>query len=542
MSKYAIGYIRVSSEEQITNYSLSNQEDKCKDFCKSNGYELLSIFREEGKSATTLNRPELINLLEYCRKNKGKVDACVIYKIDRLSRNTYDFLEIKRRLASCGVAVVSITEPTDDSPTGEFMETMMAAQARFDNALKSERTKEGMTKRLEAGLPTNPLPVGYKYQLGEDGKNHPVRDDPKFSLLQQAGYDYMTGIYNKVQIADILNKRGFTTKKNKSVCSQFISDFFANKFYKGVIYSKVRNQDYIGSYEKMFTEEEWYKIQQISKGNHLLAQPRKRNNPDFPLRHFTVCGKCGKPISGNWSKGRNNRYAYYRCLDHAPSIPVETFECEFVELLESIKPSKETVERFTEVLKAKYNDKYRELTKDVSTLNRQLEELKNEQRILVKKNLKGIYDDELFMERNEEIKDEIVIKQTRISESSIDKINIDTVCTFANHFINNISQTWRTADLDTKQRLQEIIFPEGVIYDFPGFRTATLSCLFNVLRESSESNEHLGWLTGLEPATSSSTERRSNQLSYNHRNLKILITEFSCILPINQVLLYYEFS
>lgn len=509
MNKYAIGYIRVSSEDQIKNFSLTNQADHCKDYCKKEGYTLLKIFKDEGKSAKSLNRPELTNLLEYCRENKGKIDACVIYKIDRLSRSTRDFLEIKAVLAAYNISIISITEPKENTPAGEFMETLMAAIGAFDNATKSERTKDGMTKRLEAGLPTNPLPVGYKYQMGSDGKNYPVRDDPKFSLLQQAGYDYMIGIYTKVQIAESLHKKGFTTRSNKPICSQFVSDFFSNKFYEGVICSRVRKKDYPGSYEKMFTEEEWCKIQQTSKGNLLLAQPRKRNNPDFPLRHFTICGRCGKPISGNWSKGRSLKYAYYRCLDHAPSVPVELFENEFVELLESIKPSKEILERFTSVLKAKYDKKYKDLTKDVSSLNRELEGLKNQQKVLVDKNIAGIYDDELFIERNEEIKNKIIVKQVQISEASMEKLDIDTICTFAEHFIQNLSQTWRNADLDTKQRLQEIIFPNGVTYCFPGFRTGTLSCLFEVLRDFNKSDERLGWSTGIEPATSASTGQRS---------------------------------
>lgn len=509
MNKIAVCYIRVSSEEQVKNYSLGNQADKCKEYCKNNGYELLKIFRDEGKSAVSLVRPALIELLEYCKQNKGKVTAVIIYKIDRMSRSTYDYLEIKRRLASYGVTIVSITEPTDSSPTGEFLETLMAAQARLDNAIKSERTKDGMTKRLESGLPTNPLSVGYKYAPGDNDKNYPVRDDPRFTLLQQAGYDYMTGIYTKKQIATLLNNKGFTTRNAQKVGSQFISKFFANEFYRGIIFSKVRNKYYTGKYEKMFSDDEWTKIQQVSNGNSYTAQPKKRNNPDFPLRHFIISARTGKPISGAWSKGRSKKYAYYRLPGESESISTEVLENEFVCLLESIKPSKQTLERFSGILKAKYNKRYQEITSGISIVNKELEELQNQQKVLVEKNLTGVYDDELFTERNEELKDKIAVKKLQITEGSIDKLDIETICTFAEHFITNLSQTWRTADLDTKQRIQEIIFPNGVVYDFPGLRINSLSCLFEVLGDSNVSENHLGWPTGIEPATSASTEQHS---------------------------------
>lgn len=513
MNKNAIGYTRVSSEEQINNYSLENQKDKCVKYCNDNDFNLLKLFKDEGKSATSLNRPALIDLLDYCKKNKDKVDALVIYKIDRLSRSTYDYLEVKRRLASYGITIISVTEPNDGSPTGEFLETLMAAQARLDNAIKSERTKDGMTKRLEAGLPTNLVPVGYKYAPGENEKNMPVPDEPRFTQLQNAGHEYLKGIHTKIQIAEFLNKQGFKTRNNKSASSQFVSHFFSNVFYKGIVHSKVRNKNYIGIHQKMFEEGEWCKIQQISEGTSFTASPKKRNNPDFPLRHFTMCGICGDHITGNWSSGNGGKYAYYRCPKHKPSVNVEVVEREFFDLLQSIKPTEETVERFTVILKAKYDGKYKELISNVSTLEKELQCLETTRKKLVQKNLDGIYDDVLFKEQDNDIKDKMVVKKIQISEAAMDKLDIDTICEFAKHFLENIAQTWKNADLDTKQRLQEMIFPEGVTYHFPGFRTIKLSCLFNVLRELNDPNESLGWSMGIEPITSNSTGWRSNQLS-----------------------------
>src|SRR3989338_2478833 len=108
MIKKAYAYLRVSSEEQVTNFSLDNQLDYCKHEALRQVYDLASIYREEGVSAKTLNRPELLRLLEDSRANQKAISAVFIYKIDRISRDTYDFLAIKRKLAQYGIRIISV--------------------------------------------------------------------------------------------------------------------------------------------------------------------------------------------------------------------------------------------------------------------------------------------------------------------------------------------------------------------------------------------------------------------------------------------------
>ena len=102
IKKKALIYIRVSSEEQVQNYSLGTQEEICRREAKFKGYEVVEVFREEGRSAKTiLGRPELLRLLDYCRKNKKEIGAIIVYRLDRLSRKTEDFLCLFAQGKSC---------------------------------------------------------------------------------------------------------------------------------------------------------------------------------------------------------------------------------------------------------------------------------------------------------------------------------------------------------------------------------------------------------------------------------------------------------
>ncbi len=99
-TKRAIIYIRVSTDEQVDNFSLETQQKICVQEAERRGMEIVQTFREEGKSAKTiLGRPVLIELIEFCRKNKRNLDAVIVYRIDRVSRQLQDYLAIRKRLA-----------------------------------------------------------------------------------------------------------------------------------------------------------------------------------------------------------------------------------------------------------------------------------------------------------------------------------------------------------------------------------------------------------------------------------------------------------
>src|SRR5258706_399 len=101
----------------------TNQETKSQNSSPSIKKSLDELFREEGRSAKTIiGRPTLLNLLEYSRKNKNKIQALFIYRLDRISRITADYLAIRKKLAETGVMIISATEPTGDSPTEKLVE------------------------------------------------------------------------------------------------------------------------------------------------------------------------------------------------------------------------------------------------------------------------------------------------------------------------------------------------------------------------------------------------------------------------------------
>jgi DNA invertase Pin-like site-specific DNA recombinase len=158
----AVIYCRVSTKEQTQNLSLSTQLKACLGYCERSALGVSQTFVEEGESAKTANRPELQRLLKYCRENKGRLHCVVVYNVSRLAREKQDHFALRALLQKLGITLRSVTEPVDDSPTGKFIEGVLAAAAQFDNDVKAERTRAGMLAAMQMGRWCHQAPLGYR--------------------------------------------------------------------------------------------------------------------------------------------------------------------------------------------------------------------------------------------------------------------------------------------------------------------------------------------------------------------------------------------
>ncbi|MEI7690875.1 MAG: recombinase family protein, partial [bacterium] len=309
----AVIYIRVSTDEQVDNYSLGTQEDICRKEAERRGLTTIQVFREEGRSAKTIKgRPTLIEMLAFCKKHKREIDAIIVYRLDRISRQTSDYLAIRRKLSECEIKLVSATEPTGNSPTEKFIETMLAGFAQMDNDVRSERTKNGMRARFIAGLNNGTVPLGYLNKSG-----YAIKDPQTFEQIKSAWGLMATGTVTLREIAKELNKQGVKQRNNGPLSHQTVNRMFRNKFYAGKVISKKYGQEAQGQHPAMIIEELFYRVQAILDGrntNIAVNLTRKnRDNLDFPLRRIVHC-KCGNSFTGAWSKGRLKLYGYYFCL------------------------------------------------------------------------------------------------------------------------------------------------------------------------------------------------------------------------------------
>ena len=146
-------YCRVSTEEQADKgFSLDTQEKFCRDFAGRSGYRVTAVYRDEGKSGTTLDRPALQDLLAQCTKGTT-INAVIVQETDRLARNTHDHLTIRALLQKADVKLISVAQPMlDDSPEGKMIDTILASVNQFQSDINSRKTRKALQEKFEPGL------------------------------------------------------------------------------------------------------------------------------------------------------------------------------------------------------------------------------------------------------------------------------------------------------------------------------------------------------------------------------------------------------
>jgi DNA invertase Pin-like site-specific DNA recombinase len=152
----AILYARVSTEEQLDNWSISAQIREFEQHCAAKGCQNGAVYKEEGISAhsdSIEKRPQFRRLLDACQKKA--FDVVVVHSLDRWSRNLGVTLESFKHLADHGIAFSSITENIDYStPEGKLFIAMLGAFAQYFSDSLAKHTTKGMKERAINGLPT----------------------------------------------------------------------------------------------------------------------------------------------------------------------------------------------------------------------------------------------------------------------------------------------------------------------------------------------------------------------------------------------------
>lgn len=311
-------YVRVSTDEQADEgFSINGQIKTLEEFCEKNSYEIVKVYKDEGLSGKSLDRPSLKELLKECESNQ--FDMVMVWKINRLSRKQLDFLTVVEHLENHNISLFSYSENIDAStPAGKAMLQMMGSFAELERNMIVENVKMGMTQRAREGKWNGGSILGYS------SKNKKLVIVENESNLVRYIFDlYISGKGYKA-IANQLNHEGYKTKRNVNFSINSIRTIITNPIYAGFIRfnqvenwnekrRKGKNNNFIfveGEHKPIITKEIWEKTKRIlEQKSH---KPTKTFTGHFPLTTLLRCPKCGQGMIGHKIKKSQNSKEYYR--------------------------------------------------------------------------------------------------------------------------------------------------------------------------------------------------------------------------------------
>jgi site-specific DNA recombinase len=502
-------YCRVSTKEQVDEgNSLSTQEKNCKDYATKNGYEIAEIFTEQGESAKTADRTQLQKMLLYCADKKKLITAVIVYKIDRLSRNTDDYSQLRLLFKKYGVEIKSTSEYFENTPQGKFMENMFANVAQFDNDVRAERCSGGMREAVREGRWVWGAPVGYR-NAKVMGKSTIVHSETAPLILKT--FEMLSfGIYPVNEVLRVITKEGLRLPSGKPLGNAYFHHVIRNKIYYGLM--EMFGEKHMGKFEPIVSEELFNQVQRVLNNNGHKTKQYKTDNPDFPLRKF-VKNENGKSLTGYWSKGRSGeKYPFYRFIS-AGNYRREDFTNYFCDFLDEHAFDTSLLDKLKGKLREQLKKATGTETKDALTMEGRLVEIKQIQNSLIQKNMKGVINDQLLKEQLNMLEQEISEIQVSLTDFKRTELDPDELFGFVEEYLLNPSKIWRDSDLQTQKQLQWFEFPQGIVFQNEKLQTTKVACVFKTKEALSASMLNGVDPTGLEPATSSLQMRRSSQMS-----------------------------
>ncbi len=318
--KKVIVYARVSSDKQDVDLSISAQLKALREYALKNGSEVVREFIDEAETGRTTARPAFREMISLARSPQKLFDSILVWKYSRFARSREDSIVYKAMLRKCGVQVISINEPFDDTPTGRLLEAIIESLDEFYSDNLGEEVTRGMRESASRGfyLSSKP-PYGYGKVRFKDGeKEHTKLEiDPNQSGIVSSMFQDILNGKGLTEITKELNRKGIASPKGKGWNKVGVRAILANEAYSGTFVwgrnskrglSPVRVDN---ACPVIINRSTFDKAQSLMSERAPKFIHPKRVYSRFLLSGLTFCGHCGKAMTGQDAK--SGKFSYYVC-------------------------------------------------------------------------------------------------------------------------------------------------------------------------------------------------------------------------------------
>src|SRR5699024_6211849 len=342
-----------------------------KEYCNFHHFEVKDIYADRGISGKSMNRPALQRMLH--DSNKGHIDCVMVYKTNRLARNTSDLLKIVEDLHKQNVEFFSLSERMEvNTSSGKLMLQILASFSEFERNTILENIYTGQHQRALEGYYQGNIPLGYSNI--PDNKKELMINQHEANIVNYIFESYAKG-HGYRKIANALNHKGYVTKKGNPFSISAITYILSNPFYIGKIqFAKYKDWNdkrrkglndkpviAEGKHTPIISQDLWDKVQARKK--QVSKKPQVHGKGTNLITGIMFCEKGGAACAASKTADTikdctKDRFLYYSCNNlrnkgskvcSANSVRADVIEKyvmdQILEIVKSDKVIKQVVER-----------------------------------------------------------------------------------------------------------------------------------------------------------------------------------------------------
>ena len=477
-NKVAALWTRVSTERQEeNNCSLETQERICREYAAKHGITIKKQYGGTHESAKTEGQLYRKMIAEVAADRD--INIILVYSFDRFSRAGNEAIMTKAYLKSKGVYVISATQPIDtDSCAGEFMENILFLFNQFENSLRRDKAVTGMTACLKRGEWYGKAPLGYDHK--KIGKTHVLTVNDAGRILKKAFLWKANEGMGDVEIVERLALEGL------SIDRKHLNKILHNPFYCGKITHNLLGDEIVeGKQEKLIDEATFNKIQGIT---HAGYEHQEETEP-FPLKRHIRCSDCGGYLTGYTVKSRGRDY--YKCNKKGckSNHSTERLHQLYCALLNTYSIPKQLVPILTKVLHKVFREYNQERSDTRTLLLKNKSEAEKKLTALKVRFGMGEIGRDIYNATSEHLNDQLTQIHKALQEAERDLSNEQKYIADVIAMSCKLGTLWQEGNFRTRQKLQNLVYPDGILYDkhLGSYRTENENEVFRIFRSISTS-------------------------------------------------------
>jgi len=250
-------YTRVSTEDQAKEgFSLDAQLEKLRAYCIARCWTIEGEYIDDGYSGRKIKRPAYTSMMEKI----DSWDALLVLKMDRIHRNSKNFMLMMEALNKKGKEFVSMMESLDTSTAmGRFVMDIIQRIAQLESEQIGERVYIGMEQKakINGGMLGFNTPYGYEYQNGK------LLLNPNEAAIVKDMFSWYLSGKSIGNITKLLNDAKLPTKKGRLWAKKTISAILKNPLYCGYLHW----EEYLNKSD----HESIIDVQDFTRVQHLIA-------------------------------------------------------------------------------------------------------------------------------------------------------------------------------------------------------------------------------------------------------------------------------